>query len=154
MYSDKRKQEERYPYFLAIQITVVELPCEFSYLFGGLALTVLNILLGNTCTHFFIFCFTVIIFFFQSGPYFYSERFRKRNLEIKYVSIQSTWGRLGSLINVALASWQKYKQACMKSRPCRVIQWIVTSSNQRWSQLCEMVWNDCKCSKIRDIEAV
>ena len=52
MYSDKRKQEERYPYFLAIQITVVELPCEFSYLFGGLALIVLNILLRNTCTHF------------------------------------------------------------------------------------------------------
>ena len=52
MYSDRRKQEERYPYFLAIQITAVELPCEFSYLFGGLALTVLNILLRNTCTHF------------------------------------------------------------------------------------------------------
>ena len=65
MYSDKREQQERYPYFLAIQITVVELPCEFSYLFGGLALTVLNILLGNTCTHFFIFCSTVIIIFFK-----------------------------------------------------------------------------------------
>ena len=151
MYSDKRKQEERYPYFLAIQITVVELPCEFSYLFGGLALTVLNILLRNTCTHF---LFHSDYYFFQNGPYFYSERFRKRNLEIKYVSIQSTWGRLGSLINVTLASWQKCKQACMKSRPCRVIQWIVTSSNQRWSQLCEMIWNDCKCSKIIDIEAV
>ena len=119
MYSDKRKQEERYPYFLAIQITVVELPCEFSYLFGGLALTVLNILLRNTCTHF---LFHSDYYFFQNGPYFYSERFRKRNLEIKHVSIQSTWGRLGSLINVKLASWQKCKQARMKSRPCRVIQ--------------------------------
>ena len=54
MYSDKRKQEERYPYFLAIQITVVELPCEFSYLFGGL-----------TLIHVLIFCFTVIIVFFK-----------------------------------------------------------------------------------------
>ena len=54
MLSVKRKQEERYPYFLAIQITVVELPCEFSYLFGGL-----------TLIHVLIFCFTVIIIFFK-----------------------------------------------------------------------------------------
>ena len=54
MYSDKRKQEERYPYFLATQITVVELPCEFSYLFGGL-----------TLIHVLIFYFTVIIIFFK-----------------------------------------------------------------------------------------
>ena len=120
-------------------------------LFGGLALTVLNILLRNTFTHF---LFHSDYCFFQNGPYFYSERFRKRNLEIKHVSIQSTWGRLGSLINVKLASWQKWKQAFMKSQPCRVIQWIVTSSNQRWSQLCEIVWNDCKSSKIIDIAAV
>ena len=61
-----------------------------------------------SCTHF---LFHSDYYFFQNGPYFYSERFRKRNLEIKHVSIQSTWGRLGSLINVKLASWQKCKQA-------------------------------------------
>ena len=38
----------------AIQITVVELPSEFSYLFGGL-----------TLIHVLIFCFTVIIIFFK-----------------------------------------------------------------------------------------
>ena len=51
------------------------------------------------------------LLFFQNGPYFYSERFRKRNLLIKLVRIQSTWWRLGSLINVMLLFWQKCKQA-------------------------------------------
>ena len=148
MYSDKRKEEERYPYFFAIQITVVNSLVSFH---TCLVAWRLLCWIYFCEIHVLIFCFTMIIIFFKMVHI--SERFRKRNLEIKYVSIQSTWGRLGSLINVTLASWQKCKQVCMKSRPCRATWWIVISSNQRWSQLCEMVWYDCKSSKIIDIVA-
>ena len=95
-------------FFLANQVTEVELPTEVLYLFGGLALTALNICLQTSCTHF---LFHNDYYFVQNGPYFYSERFRKGNLLIKLVRIQSTWGRLGSLINVMLLFWQKCKQA-------------------------------------------
>ena len=123
MYSDKRKEEERYPYFFAIQITVVNSLVSFH---TCLVAWRLLCWIYFCEIHVLIFCFTMIIIFFKMVHI--SERFRKRNLEIKYVSIQSTWGRLGSLINVTLASWQKCKQACMKSRPCRAT-WLYLRTN-------------------------
>ena len=149
MYSDKKKQEERYPYFLAIQISS----------WTPLWVFILVWRPGAYCAEYtsakYMYSFFVSqwLLFFSKWSIFLEREIQERNLEIKHVSIQSTWRRLGSLINVASASWQKCKQACMKSRPCRVIQWIVTSSNQRWSQLCEMVWNNCKSSKIIEIAA-